>query len=78
MTFVSGYSRDRDKYIMEIITYEGKILEAWDVSERDTRPDKRQIDEHIYFMDLKYEENKVTEKIEVRKFNMNTKKLTTH
>ena len=63
---------------MEIITYEGKILEAWDVSERDTRPDKRQIDEHIYFMDLKYEENKVTEKIEVRKFNMNTKKLTTH
>jgi hypothetical protein len=77
---VSGYSRDRDKHIMEIITYEGKILEAWDISDRiqDARPDKRQIAEHIYFMDLKYEENKVTEKIEVRKFDMNTKKLTTH
>ena len=63
---------------MEIITFEGRVLEAWDVSERDIRPDKRQIAEHIYFMDLKYEENKATEKIEVKKFDMNTKKLTTH
>ena len=67
--FVTGYNKDESKCVLEIITKHGDLLHH-EISERIERPDILQIKEFLYFLIIKNEENKPTESIEVKKFDM--------